>query len=83
MAKLVYAGREVAEWYKFLLLCEVLSVKGEEERKIWQESGSNTFLRITRLNGVINHGTGTMNEGVSNLHPFKNQSKVNSENWLS
>jgi len=58
-------------------------VKGEEERKRWQESGRNTFLQITRLNGVINHGKGMTTEGISSLHPYKNQSKVNSENWLS
>ena len=83
MTKLVYAGSEVAEWYKFLLLCEVWSVKGEEERKRWQESGRNTFLRITRLSGVIIHGTSMTTEGVSNPHPYENQSKVNSEIWLS
>jgi hypothetical protein len=61
----------------------VWRVKGEKEGKKWQESGRNTFLRITRLNGVINHGKCMTTEGMSNLHTYKNQSKVNSENWLS
>jgi len=80
MTKLVYAECEIAVIQIFAF---VWSVKGEEERKRWQESGRNTFLRITRLNGIIIHGTGTTTEGVSNLHPFKNQNKINREKWLS